>query len=349
MSAGTSGWFAQTLSALVDRRDLGSDEMAALMERFLHGNCSEAETAALLVALRMKGETAEELASAAKVMRQYARPLDVGTDVLDTCGTGGDGLGTFNISTATALVVAGAGVRVVKHGNRAVSSSSGSADVLRELGVTVSCDVVTAKRCLEGAGIAICLAPQYHPALRHVGEVRRRLGVPTLFNCLGPLANPARASCQLLGVGRSEWLDRMAGALAILGTRFALLVHSRDGLDEVSLSAPTMVRQVRGHEVRELEWTPADFGLRDCTLDELRTTGARASAEVIRAVLAGEPGRSEPGPMTRIVLANAAAALLAAGVVGSLRDGVARAAKAIDSGRAAAALGALVEFSGGRG
>jgi anthranilate phosphoribosyltransferase len=348
-AAGVCSWFAPTLSALLERRDLGAGAMAALMEGLLRGECGEAETAALLVALRMKGETAEELASAAGVMRRHCQPLDVGADVLDTCGTGGDGLGTFNISTATALVVAGAGVRVVKHGNRAVSSTSGSADVLAELGVKVSCDAATVRRCLEGAGIAFCLAPLYHPALRHVGEVRRKLGVRTLFNCLGPLANPARAPYQLLGVGRPEWLDRMAGALAILGTRFALLLHARDGLDEVSLSSPTMVRQVRGHEVTELEWTPADFGLETCGLHELRTVGAPASAAIIRDILGGESGRTGAGPATRIVLANAAAALLAAGAVQSLRDGVARAAEALSSGRAAAALKALAELSTGGG
>jgi anthranilate phosphoribosyltransferase len=338
-----SEWFAPTLSALLERRDLTGPAMAALMERLLRGECGEAETAALLVALRMKGETAEELASAAQVMRQHCQPLDVsGDDVLDTCGTGGDGHGTFNISTATALVAAGAGVRVVKHGNRAVSSTSGSADVLAELGVRASPDPVQARRCLEGAGIAFCLAPLYHPALRHVGEVRRKLGVRTLFNCLGPLANPARAPYQLLGVGDAGWLDRMAGALARLGTRFALLVHSYDGLDEVSLSAPTMVRQVRGSAVTALEWTPADFGLAPCRLEELRVEGARASAALIRGILAGEDG-----PARRIVLANAAAALLAAGAVASLREGVSRAAAAIAEGRAAAALQALVRLSAG--
>jgi anthranilate phosphoribosyltransferase len=344
MSAVTMpGWFMPTLTALRERRDLDSAAMTTLMEGLLHGSCDEAEMEALLLALREKGESAQELASAAAAMRRHCRPLDVGPEaVLDTCGTGGDGASTFNISTATALVVAAAGVRVVKHGNRAVSSTSGSADVLSELGVTLSGDAEQARRCLAGAGIAFCMAPLYHPALKHVGAVRRRLGV-TLFNCLGPLSNPARAPYQLIGVGRAGWLDRMAGALATLGTRFALLVHARDGLDEVSLSAPTMVRQVRGHEVTTLEWTPADFGLAPCTLAELRVDGARASAAVIRGILAGEEG-----PARRIVLANAAAALLAAGAAGSLPEGVARAAAAIAGGRAAATLQALVDLSADR-
>jgi anthranilate phosphoribosyltransferase len=341
--AARSEWFTPTLSALLERRDLSAPAMAELMERLLRGEVGAAQTAALLVALSMKGETAEELAAAAEAMRRHCQALDVGArEVLDTCGTGGDGHGTFNISTATALVVAGAGVRVVKHGNRAVSSTSGSADVLAELGVRVSGDAAQARRCLEGAGIAFCLAPAYHPALKHVGEVRRALGVPTMFNRLGPLANPARAPCQLLGVGNAGWLDRMAGALARLGTRLALLVHSRDGLDEVSLSAPTLVRRVQGGEVTALEWTPAHFGLAPCRIEELRVDGPRASAAVIRGVLAGEQG-----PAARIVGANAAAALLAAGAVSGLREGVERASAAIAQGRAAAALEALVRLSAG--
>jgi anthranilate phosphoribosyltransferase len=334
-------WFPSMLSALVQRRDLTPDEMSTLMEGLLAGACGPAEMAALLVALRMKGETAEELASAAAVMRRHCHPLDVGEGTfLDTCGTGGDDSRTFNISTATAIVVAACGVKVVKHGNRGISSASGSADVLTELGVTISGDASTARRCLDGAGMAFCMAPVYHPALKHVGEVRRRLGLRTMFNCLGPLANPAKASHQLLGVGRPEWLDRMAYALARLGTRQALLVHSHDGLDEVSLSAPTMVRQVRGHDVTALEWTPEDFDLPRCTLDELCVEGAKASASAIRAILDGaEDARSH------IVWANAAAALYAAHAVTDLRAGVDRAKVAIHTGTAKATLETLVRLS----
>jgi anthranilate phosphoribosyltransferase len=334
-------WFAPTLDALLDQRELTPAEMAALMEGLLAGACGPAETSALLVALRMKGETAAELASAAAVMRRHCQSLVTDTPgLLDTCGTGGDGSGTFNISTATALVVAGAGVKVVKHGNRAISSASGSADVLAELGVHITPDVAVARRCLAEAGIAFCMAPLYHPALRHVGEVRRRLGVRTMFNCLGPLANPASTRRQLLGVGRPEWLDRMAGALAVLGTDHAVLVHSRDGLDEVSLSAPTMARRVRGREVTELEWTPADFGLPPAPLESLRAAGAKASAAVIRAILAGERG-----PPRDVVLANAAAALYVVGAAHDLREGVERAAAAIDAGRAAGSLETLIALT----
>jgi anthranilate phosphoribosyltransferase len=334
-------WFVPTLAALLERRDLSAMHMCQLMHGILDGSCGEVETAALLVALHTKGETADELAAAAAVLREYCLPLAAGRDnVLDTCGTGGDGSSTFNISTAAALVAAGAGVPVVKHGNRAMSSRSGSADVLVALGVRVELDVSAARRCLERAGMTFCLAPLFHPRMKQVTEVRRRLGVRTMFNCLGPLANPAGAAYQLLGVGRVEWLDRLAAALARLGTRRALLVCGRDGLDEVSLSGPTLVREVQGNAVTAAEWTPDNFGLAPCRLDDLRVERPEESAAVIRAVL-----RGEEGPARRIVLANAAAALLAAEKATSLPEGVAKAAQAIDSGRAQGVLNNLVTLS----
>jgi anthranilate phosphoribosyltransferase len=342
MTAPTApAWFHTTLADLTEGRHLEPPRMQEVMTGLLSGACGELETAALLVALRMKGETAEELAAAAGVMRERGIRLDLGRDdLLDTCGTGGDGLGTFNISTATALVVAAAGVPVVKHGNRAVSSRSGSADVLAELGVAVRGEVEHARLCLQRAGMAFCLAPHYHPALQHVGLVRRRLGLRTLFNCLGPLTNPAGAAYQLLGVGRVEWLDRMAGALARLGIRRALLVCGRDGLDEVSLTGPTLVRDVAGGIVRAGEWTPADFGLRPCTLEELRVEGPAGSAALIRSIL-----EDRGGPAQRVVLANAAAALLVCGRAADLREGVERSAEALRSGRAARVLAELATCS----
>ena len=332
---------AALLSDLLERRDLSSERMTAVMEELLTGRWGAAETAALLIALRSKGETAEELAAAALVMRRHSLPLDTGRDdLLDTCGTGGDGTGTFNISTATAFVVAGAGVPVVKHGNRGVSSASGSADVLTHLGVAMTADAEVARRSLAEAGMAFCFAPGYHPALRHVGDVRRRLGVRTLFNCLGPLANPAGAAYQLLGVGRREWLDRMAGAMARLGTRRTVLVHGRDGLDEVSPAGPTLVRIVEGERITEMEWTPADFGVPGCSLEELRANGPEESAAIIREILAGRDG-----PTTWVVVANAGAALVAAGRAESPAEGAAIARRSLASGRAATVLVALARIT----
>jgi anthranilate phosphoribosyltransferase len=337
-------WFVPTLTALLERRDLDPFRMGQIIAALLAGELGEAETAALLVALHMKGETGTELAAAASVLRRHMTPLDTQRDdLLDTCGTGGDDLGTFNISTATALVVAGTGVPVVKHGNRAVSSRSGSADVLGELGVNVEHDPATALRSLERAGMAFCLAPLFHPALRQVGPVRRRLGVRTLFNCLGPLLNPAGASSQLIGVGRAAWLDRMAAAAACLGTRHALFVCGADGLDEVSLSGPTLVREVREGHVTEHAWTPDHFDLAPCAAAELRVSGPAESARVIRAVLAGEEG----APL-RVVLANAAAALVAADRVTTLAEGVRQAREAIAGGHARRVLEELIACSRGQ-
>jgi len=332
---------SDVLNCLKADRELSGTQLRWVLEEMMAGRCCETDAATFLLALRAKGESATEIAGAAQVLRDHMVRWQPGRDdVLDTCGTGGDGSGTFNISTATALVAAGAGAAVVKHGNRSVSSRSGSADVLAAMGVKIDGDVEFARRCLREANFAFCFAPLFHPALKNVSAVRRSLGVPTIFNCLGPLANPAGAERQLLGVGRMDLLDRLASALGTLGTRHALVLCSEDGLDEVSLSAVTHVREVSEKGIVSHQWTAADFGLEKCRLDELSAPHPDASAVIIKEVLAGVEG-----PAQRIVLANAAAALFAADLVKSLQDGVDRARESITSGKAKLVLETLQRLS----
>lgn len=330
-------WFAELFPLLLSGREVPGGRMTEAIRDLVAGRVDEARAAAFLTALRMKGEAASEIAAAAQVLReQMLNLVPINGPVLDTCGTGGDESGTFNISTAAALVAAGAGIPVVKHGNRAVSSRSGSADVLRELGANIEAGPEWAQKCLDRIGFAFCFAPHFHRGMAHVAALRKKLGIRTIFNLLGPLANPANAPYQLLGVGKAEILDPLAGAIAELGTRQAVLVCSRDGLDEVSLAAPTMVRLVRGDKYESLEWTPADFGLGIVEAHEIRADGPVESAAIIRSVLNGQDG-----PARRMTLANAAAALWAAEAVGTLREGVERAEAAIASGAAQAVLEGL--------
>jgi len=334
VSQSQSPWFSEILAAALRRQELGPSQVTRVFCSLLDGQLGEAEIAGFLVAMRAKGETAGELAAAAKVLRQRMQRFDAGRDdVLDTCGPGGDGLGTFNISTAAAIIAAGAGVPVVKHGNRAVTSHCGSADVLAELGLPIERGLEWAKACMMRAGLAFCFAPQFHPALKHVGPLRRRLGVRTMFNLLGPLANPAEATYQLLGVGQIQMLDPLAGALAQLGIRQAFVVCGCDGMDEISLAGPTQFRRVVGDRVSSGEWTPRDFGLQEAPLDELKADGPAASARIIRSILAGEPS-----PAARVAVANAAAAIVTAERAKSLLDAVDMSWHAIRSGRAAQVL-----------
>ena len=332
-------WFTDLFPRLLTGEDLDPGRVTEAFRDLLAGRVADGPAAAFLTALRIKGETADEIAAAALALReQMTRLVPVSGPVVDTCGTGGDDAGTFNISTAASLVVAAAGVPVVKHGNRAVSSKSGSADVLRELGVPIENGPEWAQKCLDRIGFAFCYAPHFHRGMAHVSKLRRQLGVRTVFNLLGPLANPASADYQLLGVGKAELLDPLAGAVARLGVRRAVLACGFDGLDEVSLAAPTMVRVVEGDEFRVEEWTPEMFGLGTVSLAEIAVGGPAESAAVVRSVLAGDDT-----PARRIVLANAAAALWAADAVPSLRDGAARAAAAVDDGSAQGVLDRLTK------
>ncbi|WP_020473513.1 anthranilate phosphoribosyltransferase [Zavarzinella formosa] len=326
--------FRNLLKHLLDGRDLSPDQVNSFLTDLVSQPFDEISAGAVLTAWRMRGEKAGEIAEAVRTMRRFQRSLpSPAGPVLDTCGTGGDESGTFNISTAVSLVVAGCGVRVVKHGNRAVSSRSGSADVLQELGVPIMAGPEWVETTYAKTGYAFCFAPSFHPALAKVGPLRRKLGVRTIFNLLGPLLNPAGAGHHLLGVGIPGLLDTLAGTLLNLECEQAILVSGRNRLDEVSLSGPTDVRIVSSKGIVSTVWTPDDFDLEPVELSEIQAADAVASAGIIRRVLEGEAG-----PALRMVLANAAAGLLAAGAVGSLTEGVGRAREAIRSGRANAVL-----------
>lgn len=327
-------------------RAVESDRMRIAVLAIMDGRCSPVEIAALLTALAMKGETSEEITGAAQALRDRAARIHTHrTGLLDTCGTGGDRLHTFNISTAAALVVAAAGVPVAKHGNRGASSASGSADVLEALGVNVSLTPEQVGRCIDEIGIGFCFARVMHSAMRHVAPVRSELGFRTIFNLVGPLTNPAGAEFQLIGASRITIAEKLARALARLGTSRAYVVCGDDRLDEVALWGETAVFVVRGGEVHRETMAAADFGLPECDVAALQVDGPQQSAEVIRTVLRAKG----PGPQRDIVVANAAAALIVAGKASTPREGVSVASGAIDSGAAAATLDALVRWTSGCG
>jgi anthranilate phosphoribosyltransferase len=323
------------------RQDLGQDEMSAAIDQIMRGNWSDEQISALLLALARKGESIDELVGAALAMRGHMAAIPTSREaVIDTCGTGGDGSRTFNISTAAALVTAAAGVPVAKHGNRRVTSRTGSADVLAELGVNIEAGLACVAGCLDELGICFCFAPLAHGSMERVAQVRRRLGVRTIFNLLGPLTNPAGAQFQLLGIAQPRWQPLLAEALRRLGTRRALVVHGDDGLDEVTLAAATTVYEATPEGVFQFKWWPAAFGLGIRDLASLEVDGPQTSAALIRRVLAGEPGTAR-----EIVVANAAAALWTARRAASLHACSALAEAAIDSGHAAELLQRLAERS----
>lgn len=331
---------AHVVQAVIDRRDLSADELHRAIAAMMEGGCHEADIASVLTALRIQGETAAQLVGAARALRERCLPIPTRrAGLLDTCGTGGDGLHTFNISTATALVAAAAGVPVAKHGNRSATSRSGSADVLEALGIPLDLTPAQVGRCLDELGIGFCFAPTVHTAMKHVAPVRRQLGFRTLFNLLGPLTNPARAEYQLVGAGRLALAALLAEALQELGVKQALVVCGNDELDEVALWGQTTVWRVRGHTRSCEQWTAQELGLPGCRPEELRVSSPQESAQVIRAVLSGQPGAARD-----MVLANTAAALVAAERVASPTEGVRLAADTIDSGRASAMLDRFVKF-----
>lgn len=309
------------------------------MSVLLEGGASEPLIAGFLVALRMKGETADELAGFARAMRERMIVVDAGEDVIDTCGTGGDGAGTFNISTVAALVLAGAGARVAKHGNRSISSQTGSADVLEALGVRAAMTPQEAARAVREIGIGFLFAPNLHPAMKHAQPVRRELKMRTVFNLLGPLANPARARTQIIGAPSSAAARLMSEALAQLGTGHAFVVHGHDGLDEISTTGPTDVYEVWTRRVEKHIWTPADFGVPVASRDALAGGDPERNAQIVRAVLGGESG-----PHRDIVLVNAAAGLMALGLQTDKHSAMIAAANSIDSGAAAERLKLLKDL-----
>lgn len=343
--ADIGGWPA-VLGRVAAGDDLSSVESAAALREILEGAASASQMAAFIFGLRCKGETSEELTGMLGAMLEVAEtvpvPDDLRAKLVDTCGTGGDRAGTINVSTIAALVVAGAGVPVCKHGGRAASSRTGSADVLEALGVEIALPPRSVARCIEGAGIGFCFAPRYHPAMRHVGPTRRELGVPTAFNLLGPLANPGRARYQLVGVGDGRVAERVATVLGSAGAERAWVVHGHDGLDELSTAAPSTVVEWRPGPggLRSFVIDPARLGLAPAGLDDLRGGDPATNAEAARAVLSGERG-----PHRDIVLLNAAAALVVVGQAADLEDGMHQAAASVDSGAAAGSLDRLVSLS----
>jgi anthranilate phosphoribosyltransferase len=331
----------EAIDKLVNRVNLSEAETIDVMNQIMTGEATPLQVAAFLTALRMKGETVEEITGAARVMREKAHRVAVGAkNVLDTCGTGGDQKGTFNISTTAAFVVAGAGVPVAKHGNRSVSSQSGSADVLGALGVKVDTPKDRVERCIAEIDIGFLFAPLLHEAMKYAVQPRRDIGIRTIFNLLGPLTNPAMARYQLIGIYSGDLVGMVAHVLRNLGSARALVVHGLEGLDEISLCGPTKVAELRDGEVTQYTLEPEQFGLKRCQLSDLHGGTADESAVVVRAVLDGKAG-----PAREVVLLNSGAALYVSGKVATLQDGMRLAAESIDSGSARQKLQRLVEMT----
>jgi len=344
----------QAIAMLVEGQDLTEETMIEVMTMIMGGEATPAQIGAFITALRMKGETIAEIVGAARVMRAHATPIEVSTTldldrddinldretILDTCGTGGSGTRSFNISTTVALVVAACGVKVAKHGNRSVSSACGSADVLEHLGVNLDIAPALVAQCIEQIGVGFLFAPALHGAMKHAIGPRREIGIRTIFNVLGPLTNPARANRQVLGVYRIDLVEKLAEVLFSLGCRNGFVVHGSDGMDEITLTGATTIAAIDSNGVSVSTITPEQFGLRVCALAELQGGDAARNAEIVSAILSGAAG-----PQRDIVLLNSAYALLAAGLVETVPAGIAMAARAIDNGRAAEVLAGLVRMT----
>jgi anthranilate phosphoribosyltransferase len=340
MNSGAQFSWGHLISRLMKGESLSEQESSEAMIEIMEGAATPAQIAGFVVALRTKGESVDEVAGLVRTMRSYGRTVEVDGEVLDTCGTGGDRTGTFNVSTAAAIVCAGAGVKVAKHGNRAASSRCGSADVLEALGVVIDLPPEGVAACIDKAGIGFCFAPVFHPAMRHAATPRRELGVATIFNFLGPLTNPAGARNQALGVADPRMTETMVSTLARLGSSRVLAFHGHQGLDELATSGPSDVLELRDGELHRDIIDPAHLGLAPASLEEVSGGTAAENAAHIRGVLAGEKGSRRD-----IVLLNAAAGLVAAGAAGTMTEGLERAGQAIDSGEAAGSLELLIETS----
>ena len=329
------------LKLVTQRQDLNAEQMRDVMNQIMTGHATPAQIGGFLIGLSMKGETVTEIAAAAEVMRSLATPVDIeGEHVVDTCGTGGDGASTFNVSTASAFVVAAAGAKVAKHGNRSISSSSGSADVLEAAGVNLELTPEQVKHCIDTVGVGFMFAQKHHGAMKHAIGPRREMGVRTVFNLLGPLTNPARASHQVLGVFDKKWVVPMAEVLQKLGSEHVLVVHAEDGLDEISIGAETHVAELKNNEIHSYTIKPEDFGMQRSDVGGLSVKNANDSLDIIKSIFNGEAG-----PARDIVVLNAGAAIYAANIADSLKDGVEQAAAAIDSGAASQKLNALIVSS----
>ena len=331
----------EAIEKTITSHPFSESEMAEVMEEIMEGKATPAQISALLTGLRIKGETIAELTGAARVMRRHAVFIDAASNnILDTCGTGGDKSNTFNISTTVALVAAGGGLTVAKHGNRSVSSKCGSADLLEELGVNIQADPEVVEQCIREIGIGFLFAPRLHGAMKQAGEVRREIGISTIFNMLGPLTNPAGATCQVLGVYASELTEMFANVLKNLGAKKALVVHGADGLDEITLCAETRVTELSAGQIKTYNLNPRTFFDKTYTPEDVRGGDRKVNARITRAILAGDKGAPRD-----IVLINAAAALLVGGTVSNFTEGIKLAEEIIDTGRAGKKLQELVELS----